>query len=335
MVYFLDLDLDKVAVDLELVGRVPYKLALYYLALPLAQENGRVTVALAHPENSTALATLRDVLHAEIVPVRSHAGQLRTAIQRLYGIEGIACNQVLGWSATPEQVRAVQQMAASFTAARGTSLVMLPAGSVDMEDALSVARASQASLIVLSPPAGRPLSEVISRCATSLILVPGDYRPVRRILVAARGYASDDQLLDWLTPLARTADVQVVLLPLMQLSLDLDDLLCLEGPAKQHLDHLLQRLNDDGVSASLHMRSGDPTAQIVAELSQATYDLLVIAAEAHGQFVTQVINLLEQQAVHQDRPIFVLKPADLPVNGGQSLTSVRAARPETSRSIPE
>lgn len=326
MVHYLDLD--EVPIDPELARRIPYSLAAYYLALPLAQENGRVSVALAHPENATALATLHDLLQVDIVPVRSRAEQIRAAIQRLHGFNGTPSNRFLTWSATPDHEPAVQQTAAGFAAVRDSATVLLHAGRVDMDVALAAARASQVCLMVLSPPAGQPAHEVLSRCSTPLVLVRGDFRPIRRVLVAARGYASDERVLDWLEPFVRTQAVEVVLLPLLSLTvLELEHLLGTDGPLKQHLDHLLLRLTGEHFSASLHMRPGDPADQIVSELSQHDYDLLVVAAESHGQFVSHVLERLQQQRVHQGRPVFILKPTGLPLNGshGRGLTSAGQA----------
>ena len=323
MATYLELDIDEVTIDPDLVKQVPYGLAMYYLALPVGEENGQVSVALAHPENTTALATLGSVLQAEIVPVRGHSEAIRSTIQRLHGLNGTPANRILAWSATPERAPAVQRMAAVFAAAQGTAAAPLDAGAVELDVALTLAQAGQVALTVMSPRADQPLNDVVSRCATPLILVRGDHKPIERILVAIRGFASDDQLLDWLAPLARAQQARVALLPLLDSPmLELEDLLCIDGPAKRHLDHLLQRLTGENVSASLRIRPGDPVAQIVAELSQGDYDLLIIAAEAHGQFVTHVLDVLDQRAAHLNRPIFILKPTDLPANTNRNNTLV-------------
>ena len=314
MSHYLELNLDEVTVDPELAKRVPYGLAMYYLALPLAQENDHVSVALAHPENTTALTTLRNLLQAEIVPVRSQSDKIRTALQRLHGLNGKQAQRVMMWSATPEHGPAVRQMAATFAKLHDTPAPVLDAGQVEIDVALAVAQESHATLVVLSLPPDRTLHDMVSRCSGSLVVVQGEYPPIKSILVAARGYASDDQLLDWLEPLVRQQRAQVTLFPLLGLpTLDLDDIFCGDGPAKRHLDHLLQRLTGEHMAASLRVRAGDPVAQVVAELREGAYDLLVIAAEGYGQFVTRVLAALQHQGVHQDRPIFILKPTDMPV----------------------
>ena len=88
----------------------------------------------------------------------------------------------------------------------------------------------------------------------------------------------------------------------------MDHLLCGDGPARQHLESLLQILEKQQVDVSVHVRTGDPAAQIVAELRQGDYDLLAIAAEASGQFVAHILEGADHAAVCTDRPVFILKP---------------------------
>ncbi len=63
--------------DKRLLAQLPQALALYYLALPLAVEEGKVSVAMAYPENETAVISLSHLLGKPVVPVR-------TAVQPLY-----------------------------------------------------------------------------------------------------------------------------------------------------------------------------------------------------------------------------------------------------------
>lgn len=52
------------------VRQIPYGMALYYMALPLAYEEEQASVIMAHPENRTALIRLSDLLNADVVLVR-------------------------------------------------------------------------------------------------------------------------------------------------------------------------------------------------------------------------------------------------------------------------
>ena len=140
MACFPELDLNLVKPDPELARQVPYDLAMYYLALPLAQENGSVSVAMAHPENTAAVATLQDLLHSAIVPLRSRSETIRTAIQQLHGRNGMPANRILAWSATPEYESAVRRTAGVFAAVQGASTSLLPTGQIEIDAALSTAQ---------------------------------------------------------------------------------------------------------------------------------------------------------------------------------------------------
>jgi hypothetical protein len=85
-----------------------------------------------------------------------------------------------------------------------------------------------------------------------------------------------------------------------------------ESLAGQHLEHCLCRLNAEGVRVNLKFRQGNAVQQVVDEVRGDAYDLLAIAAEAEGSFVSQVITAVDQGHAHRNRPIFVLKPPELP-----------------------
>ena len=68
--------------DSELLRRVDRRVATYYLAVPLAGEDNRVTVATAYPDNADALRMLERLLKAAVVPVSSSEDDLQAAIAR-------------------------------------------------------------------------------------------------------------------------------------------------------------------------------------------------------------------------------------------------------------
>ena len=53
---------------------------------------------------------------------------------------------------------------------------------------------------------------------------------------------------------------------------------------------------------------GDPATQIVNELAAGDYTMLVMAAEAQGAFVWQVLSRIECEGVWPARPVLVVKP---------------------------
>lgn len=108
MASFFDLNLNTISIDAELAKQVPYALSSYYLALPLARENGRVSVIMAHPENAAALQTLGRLLDAHIVLVAGSATAIQTALAHIYHPDA-AATPVLAWSDADEWHTAVHR----------------------------------------------------------------------------------------------------------------------------------------------------------------------------------------------------------------------------------
>lgn len=171
----------------------------------------------------------------------------------------------------------------------------------------------------VSHPAPSPLSNILH----PNFFVQSEHQPIQRILVVMRGFASDEHVLDWLSPFAKGQKAAVTLMPLTEgPTLLLNPYLYPNSPHKQHLERCLRQLEREGISVNLKFRQGEAVQQIVAETIQNTYDLLVMTAEAEGSFVNQVITAVDQHHAHMGRPIFVLKPPDLP-------------QPQTSSCLPE
>lgn len=309
MACFPELDLNLVKPDPELARRVPYDLAMYYLALPLAQENGSVSVAMAHPENAAARATLHDLLRAEIVPLRGQSDTIRTAIKQVHQAKSPASARILTWSGSPDLAPVVRQTAAMVGNCLPTAVPVFDAGQATLATVLSAAGAAHPTLTIIAPPPGQPVDALLRDANAPLVLIRGPFRTPRQVLVVVRGFASDDILLELAAPVLRKLAARVVLLPLYDESARaLDQFLCVDGPARQHLEGLLQRLEDEHITAALRVRSGNPVSQVVTELRQGDYDLLVIAAEASGQFVARVLEAADREKTHTGRPVFILKP---------------------------
>lgn len=158
------------------------------------------------------------------------------------------------------------------------------------------------------------------RLSSPLIIQRGDalreHQVIQRILMVLRGFASDARALDWLAPFANQQQAIVTLMPLTNGSgLDLSQYHCQTSPAGQHLERCLRRLHMENVPVNLKFRQGDAVQQVVAEVTGDHYDLLAIAAEADGEFVSQVITAVDQKQVHNGRPIFVLTPPAPPFLG--------------------
>lgn len=305
------LDPDAVPIDLQLAQRVPYALSRYYMALPLAQDNGCVSVAMAYPDNAKARLVLGRLLKAQVVPVFTPAEALLPVLDRVYRPALPAQHVILAWHDEPQWATAVTATTAVLGDILHAPVLAHSASELGLEGLLALAAGGAYALLVLPLPDGMTLPVVLRRAATPLYFIQGEPQPIRRILVVLRGYASDERALDWLAPFAGRQQATVTLMPLANGAvLDLGQYHRPNAPAGQHLARCLQRLQAADIQVTLKFRHGRAVQQVVAEVSDAAYDLLVLAAEAEGDFVRQVITAVAQNGAHSGRPIFVLKPPE-------------------------
>ncbi len=295
-----DLDVDHLTVDPELLACVSASLARYFLALPLAREENQVSVLMAYPDNQSAVAFLGKRLGAEILPLGGEEAHIRRAIDRVYAASsaanGVFVSQVAWHGAA--------QTASAQMARRIGHLLKLPVKHVE-----PLTDAAEDSLLIRTAMPTAELPALLAQRSGPLLLVGEKAKLPRRILVVLRGYASDQRVLDMLIPLARGNAVSITAIVLTTPQpTDMARLLCQEGAAKQHMDAYLHRLQEEGIAARLLLRLGESLTQISDELAHSPYDLLVVAAEGQGIFVTQLLAALERRQVLSASSILIVKP---------------------------
>lgn len=304
----LSLDGADMALDTALMARMPREVAVYYLALPLASEDGALSVAMAHPENETALMVLGDLFGAPIVPVHVRTETLHCMLRRHYKEMPGSTRKILCWSAEASDTRMVAHLAAAFAAPNPDAVTTLASNDRDLETVLEVIRSGNFGLAVLAPPPKQPLARFSEQSPASLLLLGSKEPRLPRALVTLRGYASDRHMLDQLSPLLQLS-TYVTLLPLLQS--DQEEALRLvpqNGSGKRHLHRCLQHAGLNPAHTFVRFRQGPAIQQVVDELRQEAYDLVAISAEGNGHFVSGILATIEKQGLHRDRAFFILKP---------------------------
>lgn len=293
--------------DNELLKRVNRRVASYYLAVPLAGEDNRVTVATAYPENAAALRVLERLLDADIVTVSSSEIDLQAAIARIYPEIAPGEGAIMAWTDDPARAGAVIATANTFGRAAGRPVIILD--STETVDDVMARGEFDFSLLVAWPASEATLERLVRRSPISLLVVRGDYEPIDRILVALRGFGSDLETLDRIHPILTTEGTEATFLPLSHPGTTrVGNLIGDKSPAREHLREFLQDLDRKNVQVAIRLSQGDPTSQIVTELVAGDYAMLVVAAEAEGDFVWKVLSRIESENVWPGRPVLVVKP---------------------------
>ena len=292
---FPQLSILDIPIDPVVARRLPHGLAEYYAALPVGEDRGRLTVAMAHPGDHKPIAVLESLLGARIVPVQAAAHEIRAAIDNVWrnetrgGSQVLCCNSVL-------------PLAKLFADSLDAELM-----TVGEADALAVARHGDFLLTVALPGNLDHMAQGVRTVPGALLFTEEHPRSIRRILLVLRGHSPDEQALRFVLPLARDLDATVTLLGIGDnASSRLVGSLVSGGRRGQNLFDCVDLLRRANLAGSLKLREGEPGLQIALELAEGCYDLLVIAAEAHGDAVSGILAALPAS---QWLPVLILKPA--------------------------
>jgi hypothetical protein len=294
--------------DGELLKRVDRRVAGYYLAVPIAGEDNCVTVATAYPDNAAALRVLERLLRAAVVPVSSPETDVREAIARIYPESAATQRAILAWCDDPAWLPAVNETAAAFGHALGREVHTLD-GATPLAEVIDAAGQGDYGLLVMHPTDEANIKWIVRQSAVSLLLVRGHYAPINHILVALRGFGSDHKTLESVLPFLARERAGATVLPLSRSAASpLSDLLAVDTPIRRHLREFLNELKRYDVDVDVRFSQGDPLTQIAAEVRDGRHDLLVIAAEAEGEFVGQALYQIECEGLWPGRPVLVVRP---------------------------
>ncbi len=314
------LSLNQIAIDPVLARTLRRRLAFYYLALPLARDDEQTTLVMAHPENRAAITVLESALGTRIVPVQGSSEEIRAALNLIWSDEtNPKTTRILCWGATPERAALAGSVAEVFARARSAQTVCLDASQSSLQTILSLAREEQYSLTVIDEPSDDVLSHVLRQSSTPVLLVRGAHFALRSILLVLRGHSPDEHVLDWVIPLALAGQARVTLLtvsPTVErgswrstgMPHGLANLLSTDSEPGKHVMSCAHRLTAAGIDGRLKLRQGLPEQTIASEVSQGNYDLITIAAEAHGDFVQRVLRQVKNLSPNNQQPVLVIKP---------------------------
>jgi nucleotide-binding universal stress UspA family protein len=311
------LSLKNITIDRTIARKLPRGLAQYYVAIPVAQDEDGITLMMAHPDDHKARGVLASVLGAPLMTIQGTASEIRAALDDLWSTpDQPSAMRLLFWSTRTELPPKLHSLSDTFAA----GVTMLDASTNSLDSALDIAQVGGYSLLVADHPNGENLPQLARKSSIPLLILRGDKLKMNRILLVLRGHSPDESALEWIIPLARAASASVTLLAVAPLMLPLYTreirrfqgvamLLSPDSGIGEHVMACSQRLVAAGVAGNLKLRQGSPRDQIASEAADGDYDMIAIAAEAHGDFVQEVLTHLETICFCPDASIMVLKPA--------------------------
>jgi nucleotide-binding universal stress UspA family protein len=322
--------LDNIVLDPGLVRRVPPDLARQYHLLPVAEEDGHLTVAMADPDDPKAQGAIAATLGEMPYVVRSNQATIDALLAQVWPDRFADCMHVLVCSQGLDTVATVQTYAEHFGDLLGAHLNRFHIGQgpdATFDDLVTEAKSGH-DLVIL----GRSNQSFLERLITGsverrvvvhvpacVLLVQRPHWPLERILLILQGEDIDQDSADWAAHLARlsgaefTALLTVPPVPAMysgirRLETRLPDVLLSKSALGQRLRRVAKRLEHRGISGTFKLQQGAPGWEMKREMAEGRYDLIVIGAEGQGwlerSLKESLVNLLLSVA---DCPVLVVK----------------------------
>ena len=326
------LTLDELTADPTLARRLPPDLAWRCHALPLAEDNGRITVAMADPDDAEAREAVVAALGPKSCVVKGPALAIDAQLTEIWGHQAHSRLrlQVCAWPDTLSGE--LWDYAQSLGVLLGARLGCM--STAEEVDALTKEGGRAHCDLAILGNHGRPLIRALlsrsvpddglpyqQRMVPFAVLVAQRPRwPLERILLVICGDRADNSAVEWALSLAQpsaalvTAVAVVPPVPVMYHGLSrmeqgVAELLATDTPLGRQMHQVARRLAECHVDSILRLRQGAPDQQICREVVEGDYDLIVMATSPCRWWLRQlkgdpVCSLLSWV----DRPLLLVEP---------------------------
>jgi nucleotide-binding universal stress UspA family protein len=326
------LTLDGLTLNPRLARRLSPIVACRYHALPVAEANGQITVAMADPDDPVAREAVVSALGAPSFMVRGNPEAIDTLLAEIWpGVLQRSPRLLVCAYASP----IANEVSAFALAVSG--LLDAHVGHFEPEtetedpfDALvREVEWAGCDLVAWGEPErsrGRQLlwgpaySQAVERISTSLLIIRRPRLPLRRLLLIVWGQETDNVAVNWVVRLARPSGAAVTVLavvppmpamysPYARMRGGLDALLTTDTVLGRQMRHVARYLVDWDVEGTLRLRQGTPDGQIQCEIAEGNYDLIAVSTKPRDRWRRwlagdQTLSLLRWA----DRPVLVAKP---------------------------
>ncbi len=324
------LALDRLVMNPKLARRLPPALAFRYHALPLAEDHGRVTVAMADPEDSVARAAVAAALGSRLYAVRADPETIDGLLAETWPEETQHSLSLLVYqqgSPIAEQVEAYAQYLHDLLGGHLSDFKATAASEATLDDLVEDVECDH-DLVIFGEPDQSLIERLLSgsadlkaceRVPSSVLIARRPRWPIKQILLVTRGYETDDVAVDWIIRLAQPSNAAVTVLAVVpdmpatynqaaRLQCGLADWLATDTTLGRQLRRIAQRLENWGTHSTLHFRQGSPNRQIQCEIEEADYDLIVIAADHSSWWLRRLLGELVTPLLRWvDRPVLIAK----------------------------
>ena len=298
------LQLDCIKTDIQLMKLLPQDIARRYHALPVATAGGKITIAMASPEDTTASAAIASAIDSPVCFVQANSKEIEQRLDEIWSQIPTHRPRLLLWSPISDPETMFLSYALSLANLLKTDLEQVD---INLQDAqsfnklvLAVER-SHPDLVILQAHNLPLLDQVMQnfkspklagKAPISLLIAQNPRWPLATILlVLPDGDCRNQPAVNWTIELASPCQATVTVLPLLTSSADLNGtvvrhsvqaLLKTKDLLGKNMRHIAQQFSEEGVKGAFKLREGELQDQFRCELLASDPDLIIIADLKHS-----------------------------------------------------
>jgi len=300
------LQLDCIKTDVQLMRLLPSDIARRYHALPVATAGGKITIAMAYPEDTTASDAVASVIGLPVCFVKANLKEIEQRLDEIWPQAPSHRPRLLLWSPISGSEAKLLSYSHSLANQLDTDLEQVDISVHDSQSFTNLILAVERIRpdLVIFQTLTKPLlgiflsnfasSRTTEQTPTSLLIAQNPRWPLATILIVFPENGTVDNLaINWTIQLARASQTAVSVLPLLSTSSSLktvanhrsvQTLLKTKDPLGQKIRHIAQRFSEDGIKGSFKLREGGPQDQIRSEILASNPNLVIIAADQQSNF---------------------------------------------------
>ncbi len=272
------LELDRLTTNPTLARHLPPELAFRYHALPVAEREGCLTIAMANPEDGVARAAVCRAVGMTPYLVKGDARTIDRLLAQMW--PGQSPNVPHFLVIDPLGTDELWNYAAALSEQLGASL--------DRKGSARDLNQSGYDLIIMNKANWThfwqkmvDLKEV--QHPTSLLMARKPVWPLTCLLLVIRCNETCDAALNWIIELAKPArlavTLQIITPPLPTIHYDgyIQALMSTNTEVGRWIQRVGQQFEQWQIPSTVKIRQGDPIWQLRQELAEGTYDLAVLA----------------------------------------------------------
>jgi nucleotide-binding universal stress UspA family protein len=325
------LTLDNLTANLRLARRLSPGVSCRYRALPVGEDNGRITVVMADPDDEAAREAVAAALGAPLYLVAGDSDSIDAALAEVW----------------PEVLRPAPhlliypygRLIAAKASVFAQALALLLDARVNCSSPgiqrhacgdgwIHDAVRGHYDLIIWlepEPPVERRLlsgsvyCEIREGIPTSLLVARQPRWPLRRLLLLIQDEERNNPAVDWVVRLARPSAASVTVLTVVPpvpalyghrlcTQHGLDALLTTNTTLGRQMRRVTQWLVDWEVESTLRLRQGMPDQEIRHEVAQGDYDLIALADQPGEWWQRYLVrDWVASLLSWADRPVLIAK----------------------------